>query len=304
MVSNEPSSTGTPWSIVVGVDDSEGAANALRWADALVADRLGRGLATRAVAVTAWRQPAFDLLGGLTDLDAMEEAAAAMVDRSLARLARPESFEAATRLGPPADALIEEANELDAELIVVGTRGRGALAELLLGSVSRSVAARAGRPVAIVPASSTWTDGPTVVGYDGSPGGRAALAWAVDNTDGPIQAVSAWHLPTDAIYEPGTIDVGRFEAEIAGELEAAIGAIAEARPDRDVVARITPVIQRDDPRLTLVEASKTAGQIVLGARAHRGVQGVLLGSTVDYVATRAHQTVIIVPPVEEGANDA
>ncbi len=303
MVANEPSPTGPRPNIVVGVDDSEGAAIALRWADAMVTDRKTRGLDTRAVAITAWRQPAFDFLGGLTDLDAMEEAASALLDRCLAKLPSTDNFETATGLGGPADVLLDEAERLDADLIVVGTRGRGGLAELLLGSVSRSVAARAQRPVAIVPATSTFSDGPIVVGYDGSPGGQAALAWAIDNEEGPILAVSAWHLPTDAIYEPGTVDVARFEAEIREELEAAIEALAKARPDRDVVARITPVVQRDDPRLTLVEASKTASHVVLGARANRGVQGILLGSTVDYVASRANQTVIVVPPPQEDGSD-
>ncbi len=300
MVANEPSPTRPRQTIVVGVDESEGAAVALRWADALVTDRKSRGLETRAIAVSAWRQPAFDILGGLTDLDAMEQAAAERLDRSLAALPSAGNFETSIRLGAPAEVLLDEAERLDADLIVVGTRGRGGLVELLLGSVSRSVAARSTRPVAIVPATSTFSDGPTVVGFDGSPGGRSALAWAIDNDEGPILVVSAWHLPTDAIYEPGTVDVERFEAEVSAELDAAIEAAAKARPDRDVADRITPVVQRDDPRLTLVDVSKTASRLVLGARANRGVRGVLLGSTVDYVAGRAQQTVIVVPPPQDG----
>ncbi len=205
MVANEPNPTRR--TIVIGVDDSDGAAIALRWTDAMVTDRRSRGLDTRAVAVTAWRQPAFDFLGGLSDLDAMEEAASDLLDRCLAKLPSTDNFETATRLGGPTEVLLDEAERLDADLIVVGTRGRGGLAELLLGSVSRSVAARAQRPVAIVPATSTFSDGPIVVGYDGSPGGQAALAWAIDNEEGPILAVSAWHLPTDAIYEPGTVEL-------------------------------------------------------------------------------------------------
>jgi nucleotide-binding universal stress UspA family protein len=302
MVADEPGADTSVWTIVVGVDDSDGAARALGWADALLRRRLDAGANGRGVAVAAWRQPAFDLLGGLADLDALEEATSVLLDRALAELDDPARFEPAVRLGAAADVLLAEAGRQEADLIVVGTRGRGALAEVLLGSVSRSVASRAEYPVAIVPASDGRGEGPAVVGYDGSPGGRAALAWAVDNIDGPIEVVSAWHLPTEAIYDPVAVDVDRFEAQIRAELERAVDDLAAARPDLDLADRVTTVVQRDDPRLSLVEASKDAACIVLGARSHRGVSGLLLGSTVDYVASHAHQAVIIVPPGDEGAD--
>lgn len=302
MVADEPVPETSFWTVVVGVDDSDGAAHALGWADALLTSRGAAGIDGRGVAVTAWRQPTFDLLGGLADLDALEEAASELLAGALADLDTPNRFEPVVRLGPAADVLLGEARQRDADLIVVGTRGRGTLAEVLLGSVSRSVASRAERPVAIVPTSKDRGEGPAVVGYDGSAGGSAALAWAADNIDGPIEVVSAWHLPTDAIYDPATIDVERFEADIQAELDRAVSELVAARPGQDLAGRITTTVQRDDPRLSLVEASNDAACIILGARSHRGVSGLLLGSTVDYVASHAHQAVIIVPPGDEGAS--
>jgi nucleotide-binding universal stress UspA family protein len=54
-------------------------------------------------------------------------------------------------IGPPAERLADIADEEDAELIVVGSRGRGALTAAFLGSVSNSLAGIARRPVLIVP---------------------------------------------------------------------------------------------------------------------------------------------------------
>jgi nucleotide-binding universal stress UspA family protein len=57
------------------------------------------------------------------------------------------------RSGDPAATLLEVADDVDADLVVVGTRGRGGPAELLLGSVARTVADRARRPTLVVPAT-------------------------------------------------------------------------------------------------------------------------------------------------------
>jgi nucleotide-binding universal stress UspA family protein len=57
------------------------------------------------------------------------------------------------RSGDPATTLVEVADDLDADLVVVGRRGGGEQGELLLGSVARTVDDGVRRPILVVPAS-------------------------------------------------------------------------------------------------------------------------------------------------------
>ena len=137
--------------IVVGVDNSPGARRALEWAldEAALRD-------ATVVAVHAWQLPyvlstPLGVVSVPVDDDATAEAEAelaAVIDEvAAAHPATP--VERQVVLGSPAAALIEEG--ADAQLIVVGSRGRGGFAGLLLGSVSHQLAHHAPCPVVIVP---------------------------------------------------------------------------------------------------------------------------------------------------------
>jgi nucleotide-binding universal stress UspA family protein len=138
--------------IVVGVDHSPGAKAALVFAEEEA--RL-RGATLRAV--HAWQygyigytgpQGRVPVLGG--DIDELHAAAAAALHASV-REALPESdveIEQIPVQGTAAGVLVEESRA--AELLVVGTRGHGGFAQLLLGSVSQQCAHHAECPVVIV----------------------------------------------------------------------------------------------------------------------------------------------------------
>lgn len=136
--------------IVVGVDGSEGSAEALRWA----VDEAKLRSATLEVVMT-WQYPA--LYGAasygvmLPPEDDFAGAAHATVKQLLAdagvdqdELDVIETVEA----GPPAPVLIEASK--GADLLVVGSRGRGAFAGMLLGSVSQHCVSHAECPVVVV----------------------------------------------------------------------------------------------------------------------------------------------------------
>jgi len=139
--------------IVVGVDDSDRSRNALRWA--VGEAKLRRD---RVVAVYAWEAPLVAAVDIPPDPDPPEslpeliahgqEGAEALVERIAAEF-RNEGVEIEPRAieGEPAPVLVELAK--DADLLVVGSRGKGGLAGLLLGSISQDVAHHAPCPVVI-----------------------------------------------------------------------------------------------------------------------------------------------------------
>lgn len=119
-----------------------------------------------AVVLTVWETVALRVAtrafsGGMTvaneqELDQQEEIAARTAAEDGARRARENGWDAEARLAR-ADtaewrAIIDVADEIDAGLIVCGTRGLGGLRGLVLGSVSHAVLQHAGRPVLIAPA--------------------------------------------------------------------------------------------------------------------------------------------------------
>ncbi|MBK9179666.1 MAG: universal stress protein [Acidimicrobiales bacterium] len=136
--------------MVVGVDGSEGSLAALRWAHQeakLRGDELD--------VVMVWTYPYRGRRTGMSEpSDDMElEAAQALeaaMDRFRAELGDDHSVAVHGRLveGGPAAALLEAAD--GADLLVVGSRGHGGFASLLLGSVSHQVAHHAVCPVAII----------------------------------------------------------------------------------------------------------------------------------------------------------
>ncbi|HZR91380.1 MAG TPA: universal stress protein [Gaiellaceae bacterium] len=135
--------------VAVGIDGSEAAAHALRFA---IEEAKMRQLPLRVVA--AWEVPAAEYIGGallpnpdLADL-ARENADAALVAAvEQARQAGVEA-EGVEVEGHPGRVLVEQAQ--GATLLVVGSRGRGGFASLVLGSVSQAVAHHAPCALAIV----------------------------------------------------------------------------------------------------------------------------------------------------------
>jgi len=134
--------------IIVGVDGSEPSIAALRYAT-----ELGRRLGVGVHALGVWHYPTM-LYGNYyyPESDITPEEDARRVVESTVREALgedpPEWVTAGTQKGRPAEVLIERSKE--ATMLVLGTRGHGGFAGLLLGSVSRECTAHAHCPVLVV----------------------------------------------------------------------------------------------------------------------------------------------------------
>lgn len=145
LVSTPPSGSGR---IVVGVDGSAHSQEALRWA--IGQARLTGGPVD---AVISWSLPVDFGIGGAGVLESYdwEGVATATVQETIARTVDPADADRVSPrvvLGHPATVLLDAA--VDAELLVVGSRGRGGFTGMLLGSTSQHVISRAPCPVVVV----------------------------------------------------------------------------------------------------------------------------------------------------------
>jgi len=197
-------------------------------------------------------------------------------------------------------ALVEQSSK--AELVVVGSRGRGGFKGLLLGSTSTGVAMHAHCPVVVVHAADeTRTPGPSagrvVVGIDGSDRAMDALAFAFAAASARgvgLTAVHGWTAPwipaSDGLPLTGKGWRGLEEQEnlVMSETMAGWG---DKYPDVDV----TRVIVEANPARTLVEHSHRAALVVVGSRGHGGFTGLLLGSVSQTVVQHATCPVAVIP---------
>jgi nucleotide-binding universal stress UspA family protein len=190
-----------------------------------------------------------------------------------------------------------------AALIVVGTRGRGAVADTVLGSVSSHVVRHATVPVAVIPEHVPVEDvtNRVVVGVDGSPNAVAALAWAMANTPAgaTVEAVHAWTYHLTTYPDAAALSVELFEGEAQASLDRTVKeatelAAAAGAPAHAVVARL----EYGDPRTVLMEAVEGADLLVLGARGHEGVAHLLVGSVTTSLAHKPVVATVVVPAAE------
>jgi len=138
--------------ILVGTDGTTASHAAVQWA-AREAQR--RDLPLRIVHAFDWHWEAarYDACAEHVDVERQLADAVVAAARDQARAVAPTvQVELDTLIGDPAPLLLATAAEEDAELLVVGSRGRGGLASLLLGSVSRYLTTHAPCPVVVVPA--------------------------------------------------------------------------------------------------------------------------------------------------------
>lgn len=139
--------------IVVAVDGSESAARAVGW----VAEHAA-ALQAQVIAVHALEEPVYALppmtavaMGPLPPEVRAEIRATLERDWCAPLVAAGIAVQAELVDGPPAAAIIRIADEHDADLVVVGRRGRGGFSELLLGSVSHQLAHHVHRPLVVIP---------------------------------------------------------------------------------------------------------------------------------------------------------
>jgi len=282
-------------SVLVGVDGSAGSDTALAWA-AAYAEAKGRPLAIAHIGdLPVVTDFAIDIPAAR---DELTRAGQDVTDRALerVRVGHPTlPAQAQVTLGEPRALLAELADE--ASVLVVGSRGRGALTSLLLGSVSVALAARAPCPVVVArPLPHDVAPGAlsVVVGVDGSEDAADALVLAFElasSQSRPLEVVYAFGDPW--LFPYPDIASGELMAQALNASEQLLDEVLAGYGDKfpDVVVR-RKVVQ-ETPTQALVEASATASVVVVGCRGRGGARSLVLGSVSRSVVERAHATVVV-----------
>ncbi|MGW0758406.1 universal stress protein [Streptomyces sp. NPDC002814] len=282
--------------LVVGVDGSEPSMRAVDWA---AEEAALRGVPLRLVYASLWER--YEGAALARDLGRTSEQILAdkIVDTAAKRAQRREAnVKISTEVLPeePVFALLHAGR--NASALVLGTRGRGGIAELLLGSVSLAVAARADCPVIVLRGNGgrVGLDQRIVlgVGEDTSPDVvRFAFQEAADRY-ATLHAVRAWrrpaHEPTDHPLLAG--EPAHYHEQHAAELlETALRDAAAEHPSVQVRRRTVEGAAGN----VLVEASAGADLLVVGAHRRRGHFGLQLGRVAHMVLHHAACAVAVVP---------
>ncbi|MCK8437636.1 universal stress protein [Streptomyces sp. D2-8] len=196
-----------------------------------------------------------------------------------------------------------------AQLLVLGSRGRGGFASLLLGSNSMAAARDAECPVVVVPRPGREVPD----GAPGGPGSRVVVGLKVDGPDeatlgfafaeaarrgARLQAVAAYPWPAQPWMMPGempppVVDQDVIEDETRVLADGFLAPYRERHPD--VPIELVPAA--GDAAGHLVAASLDAGLVVVGRHRRRLLSPVrMMGSVTQAVLLHAASPVAVVPP--------
>jgi nucleotide-binding universal stress UspA family protein len=293
----EMSTSVTDYGIVVGVDGSASATAAICWA---ARDAALRNVALTLVhvvdaAVAAWPQTPMP-----PDVGQWQNEQGQKVLNDAVKIAK-ESTQGAgsTRINSEiffsatVPALVRLSKQ--AEMMVVGCRGRGAFARTLLGSVSSGLVQRAHCPVAVIsdedPLMPDPAQAPVLVGIDGSPASELATAIAFDEASRrgvDLIALHAWTDTEMSDYLPA-VDWSVMKTIAEETLAERLAGWQERYPDVNVRRRVVS----DQPARQLVEWSDGAQLVVVGSHGRGGFAGMLVGSVSLAVVHSARMPVIV-----------
>jgi nucleotide-binding universal stress UspA family protein len=200
------------------------------------------------------------------------------------------------RAGSAVELLLEESER--AHTVVVGSRGTGGFADLVVGSTTLHVAGHARCPVVAVPGPSLDAEprSGVVVGVDGSELSEMAIGYAFEEASSlrqPLSAVHVWHDATHSglgvamplLHEP----VSRMQEERVALAESMAG-WQEKFPDVAVDSQVVFA----HPVPALLAAAVRARLLVVGSRGRGSVSSVVLGSVSHGVLHRATCPVAVV----------
>ncbi|CAL9326534.1 MULTISPECIES: universal stress protein [Streptomyces] len=284
--------------LVVGVDGSDGSLTAVDWA---VDEAARHGCPLRLVHGSLWER----YEGRTPSVGAGRPAGRVTADRIVASAAeragrrhRDVKVSTDVLLADAADALLHEGN--NATALITGSRGRGELKGLLLGSVGLAVAARAHCPVIVVRGDRAGLAGAherILLGAGDAETGGEATRFAFREAEARgcvLDVIRAWRCPAFETADDAALAeaADRAEEERArGELDELL---REAVTDHPAV-RVRRTTVEGPARRVLVHRSAAADLVIVGARRRHGHVGLQLGRVAHTLLHHAECPVAVVP---------
>jgi nucleotide-binding universal stress UspA family protein len=283
-----------PRKILLATDGSEDARLAARAAASLT-DKVGAELHV----VHAWQSVPHPVI----DADYYEEGAKRLLEEQAEVVSGfgVAVSEAHLVMGPPVDAILDLAEEIGADLLVVGSRGHGTFGRLILGSVSEGVVHHATRPVLVMRGGEdAWPPERVVIGDDGSEAAKNAgeLASSIGELFG-VRGVLVRSYPelpeADRVgraLDPRAVDDALRRAEHnLHERAEELGRLVGRRPRIGIAAGDAAVAILEEAR----ESDEAKALIAVGSRGLGPVRRLRLGSVSTKVLRAAKGPVLVYP---------
>jgi nucleotide-binding universal stress UspA family protein len=284
---------------LVGIDGSDRAHDALRWARSVA------GPDDTIVALHAWEVPVVTGYEAavIVDTSTIEQAAVEFLEHTVADA---DDHRLTGRLVPghPGHALVDAADELGPGTnVVVGHAGTGK-ASLLLGSTANYAIHHTRAPVVVVRGECRLPVRTVAVGVDDSDGtghdpdaaSLAALRWALSLPC--VERIEVHHadfvpgVAAGPIVEPGLESdeaLAHDERQLRDAITRAIGEDGAGATSAEIV----PMVSAGTGAFALIEASRRADLIVIGTHGRRGLVELIRGSTSLEVTAHAHCPVVV-----------
>ncbi len=286
------------YGVVVGVDGSAASNAAVCWA---AHEAAMRHIPLTLVHMVKTVGPAYPEMSLSADAAAWREDEGRRVLEEAVKIAEDATKASRTiaisrelRVSPPVPTLAEMSEM--AEMVVVGFTGRGAVARVLLGSVSSGVVRSAKCPVAVIRAEASLLSrpeqAPVLVGIDCSPASELALAIAFDEASRRGVELTALHASGVEVFEHPGLDWEAVKSEAERSLAEYLAGWQERYPD----VKVDRVVVFDQPGRELIEESKAAQLVVVGSHGRGGLTGTLLGSVSNAVVHSSHAPAIVARP--------
>lgn len=206
--------------------------------------------------------------------------------------------------GPIVEQILEAAQDMPADLLVVGTRGLSAIARFLLGSVAEGVARHAPCPVLLARPLHGALER-VMVGVDSSPNARHAAQWLLTLPLPPgceIRLVRVVPLPAfvapvqETLGPPVPEHLAAAVQQEQDEARKALDTIAASLGSANGGFKIVTEVVMGHAAVSLIELARDRGVdlLVVGSQGFSGVEQFLLGSVSENVLRHAPCSVLVV----------